>query len=316
MEADPRARERSMATRRRGIGKDRGLQLRMYFVMFNLALVYLFFIGAMFVLGVDLIFIGVIAALLLGVQYFFSDKLVLRSMGAKVVTPEEEPKLHSMVDRLVAQAEMPKPQVAVAYTDVPNAFATGRNPKNAVVCVTQGIVRRLNDKELEGVLAHELTHVKNRDVTVITMASFFATLASMLSSMLMWMMLLGGLSGRGRGGGSSMALAFLAAYVVSLIVYFLATLLILALSRYREYAADRGGALLTGEPSHLASALMKITGTIARIPSEDLRKMGTANAFCIVASLKGESMAGLFASHPPVDKRVARLRRLAQEMER
>ena len=305
-----------MAMRRRGIGKDRGLQLRMYFVMFNLALVYLFFIGAMFVLGVDLIFIGVIAALLLGVQYFFSDKLVLRSMGAKVVTSEEEPKLHAMVDRLVAQAEMPKPQVAVAYTDVPNAFATGRNPKNAVVCVTQGIVRRLNDKELEGVLAHELTHVKNRDVTVITMASFFATLASMLSSMLMWMMLLGGLSGRGRGGGSSMALAFLAAYVVSLIVYFLATLLILALSRYREYAADRGGALLTGEPSHLASALMKITGTIARIPSEDLRKMGTANAFCIVASLKGESMAGLFASHPPVDKRVARLRRLAQEMER
>ena len=237
-------------------------------------------------------------------------------MGAKVVTSEEEPKLHAMVDRLVAQAEMPKPQIAVADTDVPNAFATGRNPKNAVVCVTQGIVRRLNDKELEGVLAHELTHVKNRDVTVITMASFFATLASMLSSMLMWMMLLGGLGGRGRGGGSSMAMAFLAAYVVSLLVYFLATLLILALSRYREYAADRGGALLTGEPSHLASGLMKITGTIARIPSEDLRKMGTANAFCIVASLKGESMAGLFASHPPVDKRVARLRRLAQEMER
>ena len=305
-----------MAMRRRGIGKDRGLQLRMYFVMFNLALVYLFFIGAMFVLGVDLIFIGVIAALLLGVQYFFSDKLVLRSMGAKVVTSEEEPKLHAMVDRLVAQAEMPKPQVAVAYTDVPNAFATGRNPKNAVVSVTQGIMRRLNGKELEGVLAHELTHIKNRDVMVITMASFFATLASMLSSMLMWMMLLGGLSGRGRSGGGSMALAFLAAYVVSLIVYFLATLLILALSRYREYAADRGGALLTGEPSQLASALMKITGTIARIPSEDLRKMGTANAFCIVASLKGESMAGLFASHPPVDKRVARLRQLAQEMER
>ena len=305
-----------MARRRRSIGKDRGLQLRMYFVMFNLALVYLFFIGAMFVLGVDLILIGVIAALLLGVQYFFSDKLVLRSMGAKVVTSEEEPKLHAMVDRLVAQAEMPKPQIAVAYTDVPNAFATGRNPKNAVICVTQGIVRRLNDKELEGVLGHELTHVKNRDVTVITMASFFATLASMLSSMLMWMMLLGGLGGRGRGGGSSMALAFLAAYVVSLLVYFLATLLILALSRYREYAADRGGALLTGSPSHLASGLMKISGTIARIPSEDLRKMGTANAFCIVASLKGESMAGLFASHPPVDKRVARLRRLAQEMER
>ena len=305
-----------MAMRRRPIGKDRGLQLRMYFVMFSLAMVYLFFIGAMFVLGIDLIFIGVIAALLLGVQYFFSDKLVLRSMGAKTVTSEEEPKLHAMVDRLVAQAEMPKPQVAVAYTDVPNAFATGRNPKNAVVCVTQGIVRRLNDKELEGVLAHELTHIKNRDVQVITMASFFATLASMLSSMLMWMMLLGGLGGRGRSSGSSMALAFLAAYVISLIVYFLATLLILALSRYREYAADRGGALLTGEPSHLASALMKITGSIARIPNEDLRKMGTANAFCIVASLKGESMAGLFASHPPVDKRVARLRQLAQEMER
>jgi heat shock protein HtpX len=210
---------------------------------------------------------------------------VLRSVGARVVTPEEEPWLHSTVDRLVAQAEIPKPRIAVARTDVPNAFATGRNPKNSVICITDGIRTRLNDDELEAVIGHELIPIKNRDVTVMTLASFFATVAFML------------------------------AYVASVLVYFLATLLILALSRYREYGADRGGAILIGAPSRLASALTKITGTIARIPTQDLRKMETANAFCIVSALKGESLAGLFSSHPPVGKRVERLRRLEVEME-
>ncbi len=305
-----------MARRRRSIGRDRGLQFRMYFVMFNLIIVYLFFFAAMTLIGIDLTFIVILALILLGTQYFFSDKLVLRSVGARIVSPDEAPELHSTIDRLVAKAGMPKPKIAISKSDIPNAFATGRNPQNSVVCVTEGIMRRLNDDELEGVLGHELTHIKNRDVTVITFASFFATLASMLSGMLMWMMLLGGLTGSRSRNGGGLAMGFMAAYVISLIVYFVANLLILALSRYREYSADRGGAILTGQPSHLASGLMKITGSISRIPTQDLRKMETANAFCIVSALRGESLAGLFASHPPVDKRVSRLRDLSRELDR
>jgi heat shock protein HtpX len=304
-----------MAYRRREISHDGGLRWRMYFVMFCLALLYLFFVTAMFALGVPIIFVGIIAAAMLAFQYFGSDKLVLRSMHAKVVSPEEEPKLHATIDRLVALADMPKPQVAVANTDVPNAFATGRNPKKALICVTTGIMRRLNDDELEGVLGHELAHIKNRDVMVMTMASFFATIAAMLMNMLMWMSLFGGMGHRGRGGGGGAAGAMMLAYVVSILVYFLATLLILTLSRYREFAADRSGSILTGAPSALASALTKITGSIARIPTEDLRKVETANAFFIVSALKGESLAGLFAAHPSMEKRIARLQRLQQEME-
>jgi heat shock protein HtpX len=287
----------------------------MYFVMATLALVYLAFIGILQYVGVPWVFVALIAGVMLGVQYFFSDTLVLRSMGAKVVPPQEAPKLHAMIDRLVAQAGMPKPKVAISQTDIPNAFATGRNPRNSVVCVTTGILRRLDDAELEGVLSHELTHVRNRDVRVMTLASFFATVAAMLMQMLMWASLLGGLGGhRGREGGGAAA-AMMAAYFASVLVYFVATLLILALSRYREYAADRGGAILTGAPGRLASALMKISGTIARIPTEDLRKVETANAFFIVSALKGESLAGLFASHPPMEKRIARLRLLERELE-
>lgn len=285
--------------------------------MSSLVLLYVFFVLALMLLGVNPYFVGIIAVGMALIQYFGSDKLVLRSMGAKEVTPEQEPKLHAVVDRLVALAEMPKPKLAVAHTDIPNAFATGRSPKNSVVCVTTGIMNRLNDEELEAVLAHELAHIKNRDVRVMTLASFFATVAAMLMQILMWVSLLGGMGGHrgGRGGGGSFFAAMMVAYLLSIVVYFLATLLILALSRYREYSADRAGALLIGSPSVLASALMKITGSIARIPTEDLRKVETANAFFIVSALRGESLAGLMASHPPVDKRVARLRRLEQEME-
>lgn len=293
--------------------RDGGLQLRMYFTMFMLAALYLFFVTVMFALGVPIIFVIVIAAVMLGIQWFASDKLVLRSMKAKIVTPEEYPKLHAMIDRLVERADMPKPKVAVAMTHVPNAFATGRNRENSLVCVTLGIMERLDDDELEGVLAHEITHIRNSDVRVMTLASFFATVAAMLMNMLMWMSLFGGM-GRSREGGG-LGAAVLIAYLVSILVYFVATLLILALSRYREYAADHGGAHLTGAPSKLASALQKISGVIARIPTEDLRKVETANAFFIVSALKGESLAGLFASHPPMNKRVARLNALAAELE-
>lgn len=294
--------------------RDGGLQVRMYFTMFMLAALYIFFVTAMFALGVPIIFVIIIAAVMLGIQYFASDKLVLRSMHAKVVTPEEFPKLHEMIDRLVERADMTKPKVAVANTDVPNAFATGRNQENALVCVTQGIMQRLDDDELEGVLAHELTHIKNNDVRVMTLASFFATVAAMLMNMLMWMSLFGGM-GRHRQGGGNFAAALMLAYLVSILVYFIATMLILALSRYREYAADYGGAHLTNAPSKLASALQKISGVISRIPTDDLRKVETANAFFIVSALKGESLAGLFASHPPMAKRVARLHELAEELE-
>jgi len=301
-----------MASRRSELGVGVGLRVRMYFVLTALVLLYLFFVLVLLTLGMDLLFVGILAAVLLGSQYYFSDKLVLRSMGAKKVSSEQEPKLHSIVDRLVVQAEMPKPVIAVADTDVPNAFATGRNPNNSAICVTTGMLRRLDDEELEAVIAHELSHVKSRDVTVITLASFFAVLASMLMRMLFWMTLFGG--GRSRGGGGAMA-AFMLTYFVSVLVYFLATLLILALSRYREYVADRNGAIMTGHPSQLASALMKISGSIAKIPTRDLRQMETANAFCIVSALRGESIAGLFASHPPMEKRIERLRMLEQEME-
>ncbi|MSQ12115.1 MAG: zinc metalloprotease HtpX [Dehalococcoidia bacterium] len=295
-------------------GRDWGLTWRMYFVLGSLAVVYLAFVAILNALGVPWVFVAVIAGIILLVQFFFSDKLVLMSMRAKVKTPEEEPELHAIVDRLVSQAGMPKPKVAVAESDVPNAFATGRNPRNSVVCVTTGIVRRLTSEELEGVLGHELTHVRNRDVMVITLASFFATVAAMLMQWLFWMGLFGGMGrSRNREGGSGSYLML--AYLASVAVYFVATLLILALSRYREYAADRGGALLTGMPSRLASALGKISGAIARIPTEDLRKVETANAFFIVSALKGDSIAGLFSSHPPVHKRIERLHALERELE-
>ena len=296
-------------------GKDTSLTIRMYLVMFMLAALYLFFVTVMMALGVPIILVMIIAGAMFMFQWFGSEKLVLRSMHAKVVTEGEQPKLHAMVDKLVAIAEMTKPRVALAMTDVPNAFASGRNQKNAMICVTDGLVRRLDDDELEGVIAHELSHIKNGDVRAMMLASFFATVAAMLMNMLMWMTLFGGM-GRHRGHGNSAAGALMVAYFVSILVYFLATLLILALSRYREFAADRGAAMLTGAPSKLASALEKISGLIAQIPTDDLRKVETANAFFIVSALKGEKFAGLFASHPPMQKRIAKLREIEMQMER
>jgi len=238
-------------------------------------------------------------------QYFFSDRLVLKSMGARVVSETEEPQLHQMVSRLCAMADLPKPRIAVVETAMPNAFATGRSPNNSVVAVTTGIRRQLSPAELEAVLAHELTHIKNRDVMVMTIASFLSTVAFF---MVRNSLFFGGAgSGRGKGG---IAVAF----IVSAAVWVVSSLLIRSLSRYREFAADRGAAVITGQPSNLASALMKISGVMPRIPKEDLRKAEGMNAFFIIPAVSGLSIMNLLSTHPPVEKRIAALERIGKDL--
>ena len=305
--------------RQRGYGRDTELTLRMFFTMFMLALVYVAFLGLLFWAGIHPLFIGGIAIVMAIFQYYGSDKIVLMTTGAKTVTPQEEPKLHAMVDRLAAMADMPKPKkVAVMETPVPNAFATGRNPKNAVVVVSRGLMSRLSEREQEAVMAHELTHVKNRDVMVLTWASVIVIMAGYMLHMLFWMSLFGGFGGgRGRdGGGGNAALIMMAVYVGTILVYFISQLLIMTLSRYREYAADRGSAVLTGAPLQLASALAKISNDMYRIPEKDLRQVEHANAFFIVSALKGDGMKTMLSSHPPVEKRIERLRDMQRQMER
>jgi heat shock protein HtpX len=290
----------------------------MFLTMFLLGLLYIAFMGLLFWAGIHPLFIFGIALVMVIFQYFGSDRLVLMTTRARVVTPQEEPRLHAMVERLAAMADLPKPKkIAVMETHVPNAFATGRNPKNAVVAVTQGLMGRLSEKEQEAVLAHELSHVKNRDVMVLTWASLIVIMAGFLMQMLFWMSLFGGFGGgRDRQGGGNAMLVMLAVYVGTIAIYFLSQLVILALSRYREYAADRGGAILTGAPAQLASALAKISDDVYRIPEKDLRQVEHANAFFIVPALKGDKMAALLSSHPPVEKRVERLREMQRQMER
>jgi heat shock protein HtpX len=249
------------------------------------------------------------------VQYFLSDKLVLLSMGAHEVSPQQAPELHAMIGRLCQQVDLPMPKVAVADTDVPNAFATGRNPEHAVVCVTSGIMRRLDENELEAVLAHELTHVKNRDMAVITFASIFSTIASFIVQWGFWLGMGGGYGYGGRRGRDNSASAVMLVYLVSVLVWIASFLLIRALSRYRELAADRGSAIITGAPSHLMSALVKISGTMARIPTQDLRQVEAQNAFMIVPAINGDSLAGLFSTHPSLEKRLEQLRQLQRQME-
>ena len=305
--------------RQRSYGRDAGLTFRMGLTSFLLLLMYVAFMGLLFWAGIHYIFILVVAVVMMLFQYFGSDKIVLMTTGAKVVTPQEEPRLHAMVERLAAMADMPKPKkVAVMETHVPNAFATGRNPKNAVVAVTRGLMARLSEPEQEAVLAHEVTHVKNRDMMVLTWASLIVIMAGYLMQMLFWMSLFGGFGGggRGRGGGGQAMMIMLAVYVGTIVIYFLSQLLILALSRYREYAADRGGAILTGAPLQLASALSKISDDMYRIPEKDLRKVEHANAFFIVSALKSGSMTSLLGSHPPMEKRIERLREMQRQLER
>ena len=286
--------------------RDGGLQSRMIFVYFMLAAIYGLFIAVMFQVGVPVLFIALFSGGMLLVQYFLSDKMVLASMGAHEVTPAQAPDLHGMIGRLAQQMDLPMPKVAIMETAMLNAFATGRNPKNSVVVVTTGIMNRLNAEELEAVIGHELSHVKNRDVQVITIASFFSTIASFI---VQWGFYL---SPRrdDRNGGS-----FAIAYLASIVTWALSFLLIRALSRYRELAADRGAAYITGAPSHLMSALQKISGSMARIPQEDLRRVQGANAFFICPALSGESVMNLFSTHPKLETRIAQLQKLQREME-
>ena len=289
--------------------RDTGLQARMIFVMGLLAALYLAFMAALLYAGVNFVFILIVAGGLLFVQYYFSDKLVLASMGAKEVAAEEAPELHAMIGRLAQQMDLPMPKVAIMQTDMPNAFATGRNPKNAVVCVTTGIMNRLDYPELEAVIGHELSHVKNRDVQVITIASFFATIASFIMQWGLWF----GMGGRDRDDRNGNL--FILVWLASLVTWIVSFFLIRALSRYRELAADRGSAVVTGAPSQLASALVKISQSMARIPDRDLREVGALNAFFIFPAIKGASLAELASTHPSLERRLEQLQRLQRQME-
>jgi heat shock protein HtpX len=287
---------------------DWGLRGRMAVTMFLLFALYLVFVGIIFAYSGRMLYVIMFMGPFLLAQYFFSDKLALRSMGAKRVSEEDHPELHAMVSRLSQQADLPKPDVAVADDGVPNAFATGRNRKNAVVCVTTGLLESLDQAELEGVIAHELAHIKHRDVMVMTIASFLSTLAFMF---VRWGWLFaGGRDRGGRGGGGGVIVAIL----VSLLVWIISFLLIRALSRYREYAADRGAAAITGNPSGLASALMKITQRMDKVPERDMRDEAEMNAFFIIPIRSG-IVGKLFSTHPSTEKRIERLRELEREFE-
>lgn len=299
--------------KRKAYGRDTGLTARMVSVTFLLGALYVaFFIVLWQITGVGLIGALVIAGGLALVQWYTSAKIALMASGAKVVTPEQAPELHQMVERLCAMADLPKPRVAVIDTDMPNAFATGRSPKHSVVAVTTGLWNRLEPREIEGVIAHELSHIGNRDVTIMTVASFFAMVAAMLTRFGLYAGMFGGRGGNREGG----APVWLIMFLVSMVTYVLSYILMMAISRYREYAADRGAALITGAPEYLMSALQKIASRITQIPQRDLREVEGMNAFFIVPTNIRSAAAELFLTHPPLEKRLAALSQIAREMGR
>jgi heat shock protein HtpX len=284
----------------------------MVLTMFLLGALYVaFFVILISVVEAPFFIVIVIIGGLALLQYYTSDKIALAASRAKVVDRDEAPELHDMVERLCAMADLPKPRIAVVPTDVPNAFATGRNPKNSVVAVTEGLWYRLDKSEVEGVLAHELSHIGNRDVAIMTVSSFFAMVAAMLMRMGLWGGMLGG--GRDRSGGTPV---WLIMFLVSMLTYVISYVLILMISRYREYAADRGAALITGAPENLMSALQKIAGQIQQIPQRDLREVQGMNAFFIIPTNWKGAAGELFMTHPPLEKRLARLGEIAREMGR
>ena len=290
---------------------DRQLTARMVVTMFLLGLVYVAFVAALVALLQSIVLVVVIAVGLLAVQYWYSDRIALYAMRGHLVTPREQPRLHGVVDRLCATADMPKPRVAVSGSDLPNAFATGRNADHAVVCVTTGLLRRLEPEELEGVLAHELSHVAHRDVAVITIASFLGVIAGLVVRFAFYSQLFGGRNQRDQNTVALLALVML----VSAVVYAISFLLIRALSRYRELAADRAAAMLTAKPSALASALTKVTGDIARIPTQDLRTAQSFNAFFFTPALgPGTVVANLFSTHPSLERRLEQLAAISRQL--
>jgi len=296
----------------RGYESDHGLTTRMFVTGLAIMALYVAVGFALVRLGIGLGVIIVIEFALIFGQYWFSDKIAMASMGARVVTPDEEPQLHAMIDRLCVLANMPKPRVGVSQVQMPNAFATGRNPKHSVVVVTEGIRQRLDDEELEAVLAHELSHVAHRDVAVMTVASSLGMIAGLISRMAMWGAMLGG--GRRDDNNQNAFMMQLIVMVVSFAVYVVSFLLTMSLSRYRELSADRTGAILIGKPSALASALTKVTGDMARIPNNDLRRVEGMNAFFFTPALAKGSMGALFSTHPSLQKRLDQLARLEREM--
>jgi heat shock protein HtpX len=310
--------EKRFSMKRKAYGRDAGLTLRMVFTSFLLGLLYVVFAVVLFYVlhaGIGLMLVIVIG---LGFfQYYTSDKIALAASGAKIVEREQAPELHDMVERLCAMRDLPKPRIAIVDTDVPNAFATGRNPKHAVVAVTTGLWRRLDPKEIEGVLAHELTHIANRDVLVMTVASFFAMLAALLTRFGLYAGMFGGFGGGNRNSNNNNAVpVWLIVLLVSMVTYVISWILIRTISRYREYAADRGSALITGAPEYLMSALQKISSQIALIPQRDLREVQGMNAFFIIPASVKKSTAELFMDHPPLEKRLAALAEIAREMGR
>jgi heat shock protein HtpX len=300
--------------KRKSYGRDAGLTLRMIFTTGLLGLLYVIFAVVLFsVLNVGIAPMLLIVVGLAFFQYYTSDKLALAAAGARVVSREEAPQLHDMVERLCAMADLPKPRVAMMDTPVPNAFATGRSPKHAAVCVTTGLWERLEPKEIEGVLAHELSHVANRDVLIMTVASFFAMLAAMLTRFGLYAGMWGGGGNRDNNNGPPI---WLIVFVVSIIVYAVSFVLIRTISRYREFAADRGSALITGAPEYLMSALQKISSQMTMIPNQDLRQVEGMNAFFIIPAKAKGAMAELFMDHPPLEKRIAALAEIARDMGR
>jgi heat shock protein HtpX len=300
--------------KRKAYGRDAGLSIRMLFAGGMLGLLYVIFAVVLFqVLNVGLVPMLLIVVGIAVFQYYTSDKLALAAAGAKVVTPEQAPELHAMVERLCAMADLPKPRIAVIDTPVPNAFATGRNPKHAAIAVTTGLWERLDPREVEGVLAHELSHVANRDVAIMTLASFFAMLAAMLTRFGLYGGMFGGGGDRRDNNGPPI---WLIVMLVSMVTYALSFILIRTISRYREYAADRGAAVLTGSPEYLMSALQKIASQMTLIPQRDLRQVEGMNAFFIVPTNVKSAAAELFATHPPLEKRIARLAEISREMGR
>ncbi len=298
--------------KRKPFGRDAGLSARMLVTGGLLGLLYVVFAVVLFnVLNVGLIPMVLIVVALAVFQYYTSDKIALAASGAKVVDRAEAPALHDMVERLCALSDLPKPRIAIIDSDVPNAFATGRSPKHAAVAVTTGLWQRLEPREVEGVLAHELSHIGNRDVAIMTLASFFAMLAGLLTRFGLYGGMFGGGGDRRDSGGPPIWLVVL---VVSVVTYALSFILIRMISRYREYAADRGAAVLTGSPEYLMSALQKISGAMLRIPQRDLREVQAMNAFFIIPTSVKAGASELFATHPPMEKRLARLADIAREM--
>jgi heat shock protein HtpX len=293
--------------------RDTGLTARIIISFAILTLLYLIFLSVLVYVGLDFVSVAFIAGIMILLQWYFSDRIVLWSSGAKIVSRDQYPELHDLVERIVARNNLPKPRIAVINTQMPNAFATGKTPKSSVVAVTTGLMNMLDPEELEGVIGHELSHIKNRDVLVLTLASLFSTVAWYLMQFSFYGGYYGG-GGYGRRGDRDNGGGMVLILLVAVITWFVSFLIIRAISRYREFVADRDGALITGKPVKLANALLKISGTMKRIPTRDLRQMEGMNAFFIVPAISGSSIVNLFATHPPIEQRVKKLMEMEAAM--